>query len=267
MTRMPEDYLSFDGMADQYDDTRIYDPQCFNAALDFLVDRFPPDRFKSVFEPGVGTGRIALPLTRRGYNVTGLDVSPKMLAILQGRLRQDEKPLSVTPIIGDVQSLPFGDGVFDWAIAVHLFCFVRGWQQAVREMLRVVRPGGAFVLLHTGTGTEIPALTERYEELCRERGHHHVELGARTAAVVDYLGKLEYKTERVEGRWRWTARLKLDTVLGQIESRSISQTRFTPEDVHRSVMKQLREEMRSQYGSLEATVEVPNQIYVVMASK
>ena len=49
--------LTFDGLTELYDQTRTYDPACFAAALDWLETRFPPTEFRSVLEPGVGTGR------------------------------------------------------------------------------------------------------------------------------------------------------------------------------------------------------------------
>ena len=42
-------------MAELYDRTRVYDRNCFDSALDFLVERFPPVEYGSVLEPGAGT--------------------------------------------------------------------------------------------------------------------------------------------------------------------------------------------------------------------
>ena len=57
--------LSFDSMVKLYDETRGFDKECFDSALDFLVDRFPPQDFGKVFEPGIGNGRIAIPLAEQ----------------------------------------------------------------------------------------------------------------------------------------------------------------------------------------------------------
>jgi predicted TPR repeat methyltransferase len=74
--------LSFDNMVRLYDETRIFDEECFESALDYMVERFPPRAFPNVLEPGIGTGRIAIPLAERGYRVTGVDISEEMLAFL-----------------------------------------------------------------------------------------------------------------------------------------------------------------------------------------
>ena len=83
------DSLSFDGLVDLYDRTRTFDQACFDAALDYVADHYPPHSFASVFEPGIGTGRIAVPLGMRGYAVTGVDVSEEMLGVLARRLREN----------------------------------------------------------------------------------------------------------------------------------------------------------------------------------
>jgi methylase of polypeptide subunit release factors len=69
--------LNFDSMADLYDETRAFDEGCLQSALDFLVERFPPQMFNNVLEPGIGTGRIAIPLAERGYSIIGVDVSER----------------------------------------------------------------------------------------------------------------------------------------------------------------------------------------------
>ena len=73
--------LSFDGLTAYYDRTRTFDAVCFGQAMNWLAERFPPLQFPAILEPGVGTGRIALPLVEHGYQVTGLDISEEMLGL------------------------------------------------------------------------------------------------------------------------------------------------------------------------------------------
>ena len=73
-------------MTELYDETRVFDQDCFDSALDFITERFPPYTFSKLLELGIGTGRIAIPLTERGYQVTGVDISEEMLDFLENRL-------------------------------------------------------------------------------------------------------------------------------------------------------------------------------------
>ncbi len=164
MNDLSSSYLSFDKMSVQYDETRNYDEGCFTSALDYLVNRFPPDIFPHVFEPGIGTGRIAIPIAERGYKVTGVDVSEKMISVMDRQIRNMGLPRPISFYQADVQNLPFPDESFDMAIICHLLYFIRDWQKAVREIVRVTGGGKPLVIMHTGTSMEIPALNERYKQ-------------------------------------------------------------------------------------------------------
>ena len=122
-------------MAEAYDDTRVFDLRCFGLALDFLVERFPPPEFTDVFEPGIGNGRIAIPLAARGYRVTGVDISDEILALLEKRLRETRRTENVSYQKADAVNLPFGTGEFDMAVVVHLLYFIRDWRKAADEIL------------------------------------------------------------------------------------------------------------------------------------
>ena len=67
--------LSFDGLDALYDQTCTFDLTCSESVLDWLSARFPLRLFGSVLEPDIGTGRVALPLAGRVYQVMGLDIS------------------------------------------------------------------------------------------------------------------------------------------------------------------------------------------------
>ena len=257
--------LSFDSMVAFYDETRVFDKGCFDSALDFLVERFPPQMFSNVFESGIGTGRIAIPLAERGYRIMGVDLSEEMLALLRTRLTQSRRPLEISFQEADATKLPFPDAAFDMAIAVHLFYFIREWKKAADEILRVVRGEGPVVLMHTGTGTEIPFLNERYKALCAEQGCSIKQIGVRsTGEVVDYFTDLGCHAEWNRDRWPWTSRMRLDKALSYMKSRAYSFTTVAPDDVHLMAIERLESELQYRFGSLTAEVEISNQIYLVV---
>lgn len=260
------DSLSFDPMVAQYDETRTFHQGCFDAALDYLAERFPPGAFQNVFEPGIGTGRIAVPLAERGYRVTGVDISPEMLAILGERLKARPMPISFQ--VADVTELPFPDAAFDMAIAVHLFYFIPNWRKAADEVLRVVRRDGPLVLMHTGMGTEVPALTNRYHELCAERGCDTRMIGVTsTSEVVASLRDIGCGIEEIYDRWTWTTRVRLDKAIGYLASRAYSYTTKAPDDVHRWAIDMLRSEFVQSLGGMTSDLEVPNRIGLVLVTR
>lgn len=129
---------NFDRAASFYDDTRGLPDATMAALTDRLADGL--GRAEEVLELGVGTGRVAVPLSERGYAMTGIDVSEKMLAVL------DAKSSAVEAQAADATDLPFGDARFDAVLAVDFFHLVSEWRRAVEEAVRVLRPGGRIVL-------------------------------------------------------------------------------------------------------------------------
>jgi SAM-dependent methyltransferase len=260
--------LSFDPMVHSYDVTRTYDEASFSAAVAYLVERFPPRSFPRLLEPGIGTGRIALPLAERGYVVWGVDIASQMLAVLQQRMAHAAPRVCLTVSQADVCALPFHMDVFDLVIAVHLFYFIPTWQQAVQELLRVVRVGRPLVLMHTGMGKEIPALNERYKALCAAAGFPLQAVGVQsTSEVVAYCHTLGCRMEAIRDRWQWSSQTRLDEAMAYIRARAYSFTTMVPPRVHTEAVRRLEEEVREHYGSLTYAVEVPDQIAMVLVWK
>lgn len=105
----------YDHVAPYYDDLTAALPDTAQT-VDFLAEHAGAGR---ILELGVGTGRIACPLSLRGFDVTGLDSSPGMLA----RLRSRSDGAKVNVVLGSFTEMPV-DGKFDLIYAVFntLFC-------------------------------------------------------------------------------------------------------------------------------------------------
>jgi SAM-dependent methyltransferase len=135
---IPEVSQQFDEIAVQYDETRDpMDAEAVATLVRLLADR----GISSLLEVGVGTGRIAAPLTRAGLNVTGLDGSSQMLA--RARTKGD------FPLVrGDAYRLPFADAAFDGALFVHVLHLLDRPRDALAEAIRAA-PRGAMAILRT----------------------------------------------------------------------------------------------------------------------
>jgi phosphatidylethanolamine/phosphatidyl-N-methylethanolamine N-methyltransferase len=100
----------------------------------------------SVLEVGIGTG-LNLPLYPPTCRLTGIDLSEDMLDKAIERVQELAMP-SVTLKVMDATSLDFGDNEFDKAVATYTISAVPDPIAVLREMRRVVKPGGLLVILN-----------------------------------------------------------------------------------------------------------------------
>jgi ubiquinone/menaquinone biosynthesis C-methylase UbiE len=99
-----------------------------------------------ILEAGVGTGRN-FPFYPVGATVVGIDLSPAMLARAERRRATANALVELRRM--DVTALEFAEASFDAAVATFLFCVLPDALQvpALRELRRVVKPGGTIRLL------------------------------------------------------------------------------------------------------------------------
>jgi demethylmenaquinone methyltransferase / 2-methoxy-6-polyprenyl-1,4-benzoquinol methylase len=114
----------------------------------FLVSRIEAGPGDTVLDVASGTGAVAIELARRhGCRVVGVDQSPEMLA--EGRRRVEAAGLGERVELRDgrAEDLPFDDGAFDGLTFTYLLRYVDDPAATMRELARVVRPGGRIAML------------------------------------------------------------------------------------------------------------------------
>jgi demethylmenaquinone methyltransferase / 2-methoxy-6-polyprenyl-1,4-benzoquinol methylase len=117
----------------------------------FLVSRVGVSADDTVLDVATGTAAVAIELVRRtGCRVVGLDQSREML--YTGRRRVDEAGLAdrIELVEGTAERLPFGDESFDALTFTYLLRYVEDPAATMRELARVVRPGGTIAMLEFG---------------------------------------------------------------------------------------------------------------------
>jgi len=99
-------------VADRYDETsrEMFDPGVLDPAVDFLAQLAGDG---PALEFGIGTGRVALPLSERGVRVAGIDLSPDMVA----KLREKAGAEAIDVIVGDIATTRV-DGTFSLVYVV-----------------------------------------------------------------------------------------------------------------------------------------------------
>ena len=141
---MSSESIRFDRAAEYYDRTRSLPDEVNARQRDLLMAELGDcDR---VLEVGVGTGRIAVTLD---VPVIGLDLSRPMMEVLRTKT-------SAIPLVeGDATRLPFPDGAFDAAYVAHVLHLIPTWEDALAELVRVVRPGGRVLAVRGSGATDV----------------------------------------------------------------------------------------------------------------
>jgi demethylmenaquinone methyltransferase/2-methoxy-6-polyprenyl-1,4-benzoquinol methylase len=116
-----------------------------------LIDAIDPHPGQRILDVATGTGMVASGLARRGATVVGLDQSEDMLAGARGRLAHSPDLASRTTLVqGQAESLPFADGEFDALTFTYLLRYVDDRAATMRELARVVKPGGRIGMVEFG---------------------------------------------------------------------------------------------------------------------
>lgn len=151
---------------------------------------------REVLEIAVGTGRN-LAHYPAGTRLTGIELSPEMLAI--ARRRAADLEIDVDLRQGDAQALEFADDSFDTVVITLALCTIPDDRAAVREIRRVLRPGGRLVLLEH---VRSPALPVRAVQRLLDPLSVRFEADHLVREPLDYLAAEGFEIEAVQ-RLKW----------------------------------------------------------------
>lgn len=144
-------------------------------------------------EVGAGTG-ANFAYHPEGARVVGIDVSFAMLRRVREKPAAGGAPL----VVADVTVLPFPDAAFDWVAETLVFCEVRDPIAGLRELRRVLRPGGRLVMLeHVRPSGLLGVAADALSTVTAPLWGEHFDRDAETAVLA-----AGFVIERREWLWR-----------------------------------------------------------------
>jgi len=187
----------------------------------FLVSRVAAGPTDTVLDVATGTAAVALELTRqKDCYVVGIDQSAEMLEEGRRRIALAAATRKVRLQQGDARSLPFDDGQFDALTFTYLLRYVDDPAATLRELARVVKPGGTIAGLEFGVPRGIWRLLWEAWVRVGLPGAGRV-IGNGWHEVGTFLGPSirghyeEWPVPRLLAAWR-------EAGIGQVEAKSLS---------------------------------------------
>ena len=111
----------------------------------------------TILDIATGTGDLAINLAEtHATKITGLDISSGMLEVGKQKIKHKGLDSKIEMILGDSENMPFEDDAFD---AITVAFGVRNFEtleNGLKEIYRVLKPGGTFVILETSIPTKFP---------------------------------------------------------------------------------------------------------------
>lgn len=139
----------------------------------------PMARCERALEIGCGFGN-GIQLIREHFgagHITAVDIDPEMVAAAQSRWKarpQGLKGLSFS--VADASCLPFADGEFDIVFDFAVFHHIPDWQAAIKDVARVLKPNGYFVVEDLYRAAICNPLSRRLFEHPQQNRFNHSEL-------------------------------------------------------------------------------------------
>jgi ubiquinone/menaquinone biosynthesis C-methylase UbiE len=141
----------YDVYARRYDGIKEFDDYAdFMLISQPIMERIHPHDDPMMLDVATGTGRVPMIMARNPEfygHVVGVDLSAKMLAVAQEKVADQHFEDFITLMVENGQALPFVDDAFDVVTCLEALEFMPSPDAVLREMCRVLRPGG--ILLTT----------------------------------------------------------------------------------------------------------------------
>jgi len=241
--------VSFDRIAPRYDETRNFPTEQQDRIARRILSAVNGRMGTRFVEPGIGTGRIALPLLRQGATYVGTDISPLMLEQMRLKLRQEAWLAGQATLIeADAAALPLDSGSFDVALTAHLLHLLPDWRRAIDEIVRVVRPSGCYVHANDNAGQVRTAFGQAWRRLAQARGLAglpRVPVGE--GEILGHLGLRPDAMTRFTLA-RWSSPITAGDMLRRFGKREFSQLWDLGDDDHAALMGELEAWAAETYG-------------------
>lgn len=242
----------YDSIASIYDQTRWMTDEVAEDVADTILDLVQATSETSFLEPGVGTGLNVLPLVKRGYPVTGIDVSGEMLDQL--RQKFGEIPQNLTLIQTDASQLPLADQSFDVVLTVHMVHTVADCRRFLDEIDRVLKPGGFYLNAQWVTPPARKAFEAYFRTIAAKhkgaQASRRKEVAITEIDINNYFSNRGYRSQYLVAK-EWTVSNTVGKLLNCFRAKAYGLCWRIPDETFNLIMHELEALCIEHYGSLQ----------------
>ena len=241
--------ISFDRAADFYDKTRDLPEPVATLGIQAILDAAGTGA--RILDAGTGTGRVSVPLLKRGANLFGIDLSTKMMSLLRTKF----PPARLAQ--ADVSRLPFGGETFDAVLTCHVMHLVGPWREALLEYRRVLKPKGVYINARTErVGDSVhETIRSHWRSQVAKHGYPFQRPGVKDdKELQDALSTLGAEVTQVEVV-RYPRTYIVRELIDGIASRTHSHTWDVPDEVLANSLDELKSWALNKYGDLDKVYE------------
>ncbi|KAI9130750.1 class I SAM-dependent methyltransferase [Acaryochloris sp. CCMEE 5410] len=253
----PSNY--YDNIASIYDQTRWMSESVAEEVADYILELVNANPDTSFLEPGVGTGLNVLPLVKRGYSVTGIDISQEMLDQFRHKLKGN--PENLTLIQADASQLPLPDNSFDVVLTVHMVHTVSHWQKFLGEVERVLKPGGFYLNAQWITPPARMEFEHYFKAFLAKGTHTPSSTPSQEINVEDYFGKKGYRANYAVAK-KWLVSNTVEELLGFLHARAYGLCWRSSDEDFEQALNEFETFCLGHYGSLKTEISSEAQFEI-----
>jgi len=236
-------------IAQIYDATRALPPLISEQVTDYIlriVNATPETKF---LEPGIGTGLNAIPIVKKGYSYTGVDISKEMMEEICHKLQGI--PDNLRLIKTDAASLPLENDFFDVVLTRHILHLIPHWQQALSEIQRVLKPNGVYLHCQSKRTEHQTEFENQWLEILQNQpGFQPETYSASQQEVTQLLLQEGAKIEYVIAA-QWQIAQTVGELLDIYQTKPHASCWYVPDDIFPKAMQSFRSWCQSHYKSLD----------------
>lgn len=244
----------FDWASSFYDYSRAIPDDLIRKVIEILQDKLKIDSNSKILEVGVGTGRIAIPLTKKLHaNTIGVDISERMLQKCHERISYTE---NIQLILADGLTLPFKNNQFNILLTSHILHLLPNAYQFINKILPLLVKNGFYVNLEAYVNYHQTLPFKIYYNKLSETGFRHIfRAGLVRRGLIIYLSRRGWNHQ--EYIFKSERTISNNDLVRFLQNRVFSHQRSISRDLHQQALQHLYEELEEKYIDLSKTVFAP----------